>query len=108
MAQRTLTRHLDDTDGSPAAETVRFGLDGTSYEIDLSAAHAEQMRRTLADFVAAGRRVGRLTRAATQQVVATDEDPTAVRAWARARGISVSPRGRIPAAVVEQFRAAGN
>lgn len=108
MARRELTAHLDDTDGSPAAETVRFGLDGDSYEIDLSAAHAEELRTVLARFVAGGRRLGRLTRAAPRRVVTTEADPTAVRAWARAHGIDVSPRGRIPATVLERYRAAGN
>jgi hypothetical protein len=108
VAQRVVVQQFDDTDGSPAAETVRFGLDGASYEIDLSASHAEALREALARFIVAGRRDGRLSRPASQTTVATDADPTAVRAWARSNGVEVSPRGRIPAAVLTQFRDAGN
>jgi hypothetical protein len=35
----------------------------------------------------------------------TDVDPTAVRAWALAEGIEVAAKGRLPAAVVERYRA---
>ena len=35
MAQKIQTLFIDDLDGSEAAGTVRFGLDGTEYEIDL-------------------------------------------------------------------------
>ncbi len=37
MAQKIQTLFVDDLDGSEAEGTVRFGLDGTHYEIDLSA-----------------------------------------------------------------------
>ena len=48
---------IDDLDGSAAEATVRFGLDGTEYEIDLNAGHAAQLREALAAYVRAGRRV---------------------------------------------------
>jgi nucleoid-associated protein Lsr2 len=38
--------------------TVRFGLDGTEYEIDLSAEHAQELRGALARHVGAARRAG--------------------------------------------------
>jgi hypothetical protein len=41
--RRVLTR-VDDPDGSPDAHTVRFGLDGQAYEIELTDAHAQQFR----------------------------------------------------------------
>ena len=42
-----------------AAEgTVRFGLDGAEYEIDLNAEHAKALRDALARYVGAARRVG--------------------------------------------------
>ena len=40
MATKIETLFIDDLDGSPANGTVRFALDGTSYEIDLSGEHA--------------------------------------------------------------------
>ncbi len=108
MAQRVVVQQVDDTDGSPADETVRFGLDGAAYEIDLSAAHAEQLRGALARFVVAARHEGRLARGIVHRSVETDVDPAAVRAWARGQGIEVSQRGRLPADVVARFREAGN
>ena len=56
MAQKVQTLFVDDIDGSPAEGTVRFGLDGTEYEIDLNPTNAEALRHALAPFVKAGRR----------------------------------------------------
>ena len=58
MAQKIQTLFIDDLDGSAAGGTVRFGLDGTEYEIDLNAEHAKNMREALARYVNAGRRAG--------------------------------------------------
>jgi hypothetical protein len=57
VAQKVQTLLVDAIDGSQAEGTVRFGLDGASYEIDLSAAHAAELRGALARFVTAGRKV---------------------------------------------------
>ena len=57
MAQKVQTLLVDDIDGGEAEGTVRFGLDGTSYEIDLSVAHQAELRGALARFIAAGRKV---------------------------------------------------
>lgn len=58
MAQRIVVTLLDDLDQSPADETVEFGLDGVSYEIDLSEDHARVLREGLRDFVEHARRTG--------------------------------------------------
>ena len=120
VARTVLTLLHDDIDGSKASETITFGLDGVTYEIDLSARNAARLRKTLAPFEAAARRAGgrstrrastpaRSTARTTQPTSAeTPVDPATVRAWASAHRITVSTRGRIPAAVVAQFRAAGN
>ena len=57
MAQKIQTLFIDDLDGSAAEGTVRFGLDGTGYEIDLNAGHARELRDALARYVDAARRV---------------------------------------------------
>ena len=57
MAQKVQTLFVDDLDGSEAEGTIRFGLDGASYEIDLSADHAEELRSMLAPYAKAGRRI---------------------------------------------------
>ena len=108
MASKTTVELLDDVDGKPAAETLTFGIDGTSYEIDLSDKNAKALRKALEPYVEAGRRTGgRLTRA-NAKPVATAVDNTAVRAWAASNGIELSARGRIPGEVIEKYRAAGN
>lgn len=56
MAQKVQTLFIDDLDGSAAKGTVRFGLDGTEYEIDLNAKHAQALRDALARYVSAARR----------------------------------------------------
>lgn len=60
MAQRMITTLIDDLDGVELArgsgETVRFGLDGRDYEIDLSDHNAAELREVLAPYVGAGRR----------------------------------------------------
>src|SRR3954453_11594086 len=58
MAQRVNVVLVDDIDGSDAAETVTFGLDGVQYEIDLSDGHADELRAALALYIGHGRRAG--------------------------------------------------
>ena len=58
MAQKIQTLFIDDLDGSAAEGTIRFGLDGTEYEIDLNDEHARELREALARHVGAGRRAG--------------------------------------------------
>ena len=50
----------DDLDSTVSQDvtTVTFGLDGSVYAIDLTAANAARLRRQLAVFVAAARQVG--------------------------------------------------
>ena len=67
------------------------------------------LRDSLAPYVSAGRRIsasqggstaGRKRRRSGQQ------DYSAVRAWAKENGYSVSERGRVPASVLEAYNAA--
>ena len=59
VAQKIQTVFIDDLDGSEAEGTVRFGLDGAAYEIDLNAEHARALRDALSRYVQAARRAGR-------------------------------------------------
>jgi len=109
VAQKIQVLLVDDLDGGEAEGTVRFGLDGVDYEIDLSAEHAEALRRALAPFIDAARRgpgAGRQQGRGGQRAGASGLDTTEVREWARAQGIEVKDRGRIPAEVVARFKAA--
>ena len=107
MAQRIQTLLIDDLDGGEAADTVRFGLDGTEYEIDLSAAHNDELRKTLQHYLAHARRTGGTAKSAARGRRGNAAVDTArVREWAKEQGIEVKDRGRVPAGVVEQYKAA--
>jgi Lsr2 len=101
VAQRTQVILEDDLDGGPAEETLVFGIDGKSYEIDLNSKNAERLRESLAAFVAHGRKLTKTGKVLHHTKVGAD--PAAVRAWARSRGIDVPARGRLPKSVVDQF-----
>ncbi|GHA02132.1 Lsr2 family protein [Streptomyces echinoruber] len=104
MAQKVVVTLFDDIDGSEAAETIAFGLDGRYYEIDLNQANARELRKALAPYVEAGRKKARSGKAYRQTEVAPD--PAAVRAWAQAHKMDIPARGRIPKKVYEAFAAA--
>lgn len=109
MAQKIQTLFIDDLDGSDAEGTVRFALDGTEYEIDLNAQHAEELRKALARYVGAARRAGGGVRRPTRsgrRASANGLNTTEVREWAKAQGIEVKDRGRVPAELVVKFKAA--
>ena len=109
MAQKIQILFVDDLDGSEAEGTVRFGLDGTEYEIDLNAEHAQALRDALARYVKAARRAGAGTRRPARggrKAAAGGPNTTEVREWAKAQGIEVKDRGRIPAELVVKFNAA--
>ncbi|ASR38564.1 nucleoid-associated protein Lsr2 [Prauserella marina] len=111
MAQQVIVSLVDDLDGSEADETVQFGVDGVTYEIDLSADNAEDLRDQLAQYVEHARRVGGNARKRAAKSNGTPAAPAsvdreqnqAIRAWARKNGFEVSERGRIPAAVTEAY-----
>ena len=105
MAQKVTVALEDDLDGGPADETVRFGIGGTEYEIDLSKKNARALRRRLAPFMDHARKAGRGPRRRTGRTAASRERSADIRAWAKTNGITVSDRGRIPASVAEQYEA---
>jgi hypothetical protein len=108
VAQKVQTLLIDDLDGSAAEGTVRFGLDGTEYEI-LPAEYAQQLRDTLPAYVRAGRRVSGGSRRPARggrRGAASGLNTTEVREWAKAQGIEVKDRGRVPAELVVKFKAA--
>lgn len=104
MAIHTVTDLLDDLDGSAAAETVRFALDGRRYEIDLSADNARRVREALDIYVRAGRRTTASGR--PYRRVEVPADPKVIRAWAASAGVDCPARGRLPRRVVEAFERA--
>ncbi|WP_456093719.1 histone-like nucleoid-structuring protein Lsr2 [Nocardioides jensenii] len=98
---------VDDIDESEASETVTFGLDGVTYEIDLNEAHATELREALAPYVGHGRKLaGRRKAGSSASSGATGSNAAEVRAWARENGHDVPDRGRIPADVRAAYTAA--
>jgi hypothetical protein len=104
MAQRVEVILEDDIDGSPADQTVRFALNGTSYEIDLSSQNAQALRSSLGRYIEYARKAsGRPPQARAPR---KRTDTSAVREWARAHGKEISARGRVPASVMKEYEAA--
>lgn len=113
MAQKVIVELVDDMSGERADETVRFGLDGDTYEIDLTENRAGILRDIIGDYVAKGRKLtGRAaskprgTSGNAAKPRASREHTAAVRAWAQSHGFAVSERGRIPREAQEAFDAA--
>jgi Lsr2 len=114
MAQKVNIVLVDDLDGSEAAETVTFGLDGTSYEIDLNEGNASALREVLAGYVGHARKVSgggsRRTsssrRSSSSSTNGSASNTRAVREWAKENGYEVSERGRISADVQQAYDAA--
>ena len=105
MAQRTQILYVDDIDGSEAEGTVRFGLDGADYEIDLNKKHADQFAKAIRPYIDAARKVSSSRRAGRGPRPAR-HNQSAVRAWARSQGLKISDRGRIPADVLAKYESA--
>jgi hypothetical protein len=106
--------HEDEVEG---VETVAFGLDGSSYEIDTCEEHGAELRDAFARFVGAARRAGRPTggsgprkasgRPSRPAASGSDRERVqAIREWARSHGHTVSERGRLSAAVIEAYEKA--
>lgn len=114
MARRIVHQLVDDIDGSVLeigeGETVHFSFNGAAYEIDLSTAHADELRQALEPYISAGRRAGSSTTAArstpARKRQARNPEVAAIRAWANENGHTLSERGRIPAAILDAYNAA--
>ncbi|MUM34808.1 Lsr2 family protein, partial [Mycolicibacterium sp. CBMA 361] len=98
MARKIIVTIVDDVDGTAIAdETVEFGLDGTTYEIDLTSDNAQALRGEMTRWVTRARR-------ATRESLAGKRNQQAgIRAWAQQNGHVVGRRGRIPAEVQRAF-----
>jgi hypothetical protein len=114
MAKTVIVKLTDDLDGGDADETMRFAVDGRSYEIDLSSANAAALREALNPFVAKARPIeggGRARSAgsarptpaeATMYSQLTDDEKARFRSWA-----NMATARRISDARVKSWVAAG-
>jgi hypothetical protein len=123
MAQRTVVQLVDDIDGTEIGynegETVTFGLDGATYEIDLTDQNAKQLREAVQVYIPNARRIagghGRPTgtgsvptqrRGGSPSTKRDPEQTKHIKEWARANGHAVAERGRISRSVLEAYEAA--
>jgi hypothetical protein len=121
MARTTIVQLTDDIDGSEADQTVEFSYKGKLYSLDLNDKNASELDDVLAPYIAAAEKAGgvqsraggRSSRSGSSRRgpsasgrTANGPDPKDVRAWAETNGVQVSARGRIPAGVIEQYKAA--
>lgn len=112
MARKTITKLVDDLDGSAAAQTVEFGWEGRRYEIDLSKKNLAAFERAMKPYVTGARTVsatrgrGPTARRRGRGAVASRASLQDVRAWARENGYEVSNRGRLPSSVLQAYEAA--
>jgi Lsr2 len=107
MAQLIQTLFIDDIDGGEADGTVRFGLDGTDYEIDLSGKHTDELREALGKFIEHSRKVAGTARRTPRSLRSAPAVDTAkVREWAKGNGYDIKDRGRVPADLVAKYQAA--
>jgi hypothetical protein len=108
MAQKVNVILIDDITGGEADETVEFALDGTSYEIDLGHGNSQELRDLLKPYINKGRKVtGTARRPSRSRATASDEARNKeMRAWAKAQGLKVNERGRVPADIVTKYEAA--
>lgn len=113
MATRHIAQLIDDLDGTVLGEgegkQVTFSIEGRSYEIDLSDSNADKFYSALAPYVDAARSIGSASRQSASRAprAKSDLDLATVREWARANGHTVSDRGRVPATVIDAYKAAG-
>lgn len=113
MAQKVHIVLEDDLDGGDATETVEFGLDGTTYEIDLSESNAAALRDAIEVYKSKARKVGSSRRGGggttrSKQRGSSGNGPAAseIREWARSNGMQVPERGRVSAEVRKAYDAA--
>lgn len=113
MARKQITQYIDDLDGAVLDEgegtTIRFSLEGRSYDIDLSEPNAHKLRDALVPFIEVATPVSAVAksdRSRAKRGVDQKTDLSAIRAWANGNGYTVSDRGRVPATVLEAYNAA--
>jgi hypothetical protein len=106
MARKVHVQLIDDLSGEDADGTVRFSLDGADYEIDLTAAHAAELRGMLEKYVAQGRRLRGTSGSRGRTVPTGREETRKIRDWAKAHGYNPSARGRISQDIQQAYDAA--
>lgn len=112
MAQRVQVELIDDLNGEEAQETVRFGVDGTDYEIDLTNENAEKLRSALSGYVENARKAktrrsqgGQRTSPSSSASTggSKHEETQKIWQWAKDNGHNPSARGRITQSIIDAY-----
>lgn len=105
--QKTVVTKIDDLTEKPyeKGETITFGFEGKTYEIDLNALNARNFRRSMGKYMDRARKVRQSSRRHRVEVKHAHSEVAHVRQWAQENGVEVASRGRIPESVWEAYRA---
>lgn len=113
MSEKIIRQLIDDMEEGevPAdAGSVLFGLDGKSFEIDLSRKNADALRAFLNRYIPHARQAGKMRPGKTSPAAPAgksgygSEQLKAIREWARKNGYpDLSDRGRVPRDAIEAF-----
>ena len=113
MAQKVQIHLIDDLNGEEAQETVRFGLDGTEYEIDLTGDNTHNLRSALGEYVDKARKAntgGRKSQGGQKNTTSgsgrSKDETQAIRQWAQDNGLNPSARGRIGQSILDAYNQA--
>ncbi|GAB3444873.1 Lsr2 family protein [Streptomonospora sediminis] len=108
MSRKVEVLLVDDLDGGTADESVEFGIDGKSYQIDLSSANAKKLREALSPYLSGARKTSQTSRRGQgrRKGAGSSRRAAEIRSWAKQAGKSVNDRGRIPAEIVAEYEAA--
>jgi Lsr2 len=109
MAQRVVL--TDDLDGSEAAQTITYVIDGQEYEIDLSEENVQRFHEALEPFVSKSREVERRAtpmrrgrgNGRRRSGASGRDDIPQIREWAESQGMDVSARGRVRKRIIDAY-----
>lgn len=104
MATKTVL--VDDMDGGTADVTIAFALNGEGYSMDLSNKNAEAFYAALNPWLHIATRIKLAKEATVQSYLVGVEQRAAIRQWAIEKGMDISPRGRIPQEITDEYNKA--
>lgn len=104
---------IDDIDGLPATTTIKFGVGGKNYIIDLSEANAAAFNQALAPYIEHARRaratkkkVSRKSRSSSEAARIKRQKTAEMRAWALDNGHTIAKRGQLSQDTIAAYEAA--
>ena len=98
----------DDLTGQPGAEEVVIALGDRTWTVDLGPASRKKLDKALAPFIANATATGgapaRSSRSRSNKSALSAQERTRLREWAATNDVALPSRGRIPNAIIEQYR----